>query len=76
MDTTHTITIIVSILVPMLAGFGWILHQIKDLDDRIRGVEKRLADVETRLTIMETILSLCGVPIKGHIATRKIQDQE
>jgi hypothetical protein len=67
MDTTQTITIIASILIPMLAGFGWIIHQIRDVD-------KRLANVETRLTVVETILAMCGAPIKGHIMP-KIDNQ-
>lgn len=42
-------------LVGMLsAGFGWIIHQIRDLD-------KRMAGVETRLTVVETILSMMKI---------------
>lgn len=51
MDWTQTLTIIISILVPMLAGFGWIIHQISDL--------------KTRMTVVETILAMYGTPIKG-----------
>ena len=50
MDTTNTLTIIASILVPMFAGFGWIIH--------------RLSAIETRLTIVETILAMAGFPVK------------
>lgn len=42
----------------LLAGFGWIIHQIRDLD-------KRLASVENRLTVVETILAMMGMPIKA-----------
>lgn len=51
MDWTQALTIIISILVPMLAGFGWIIHQISDL--------------KTRMTVVETILAMYGAPIKG-----------
>ena len=51
MDWTQAITIIVTILVPMLAGFGWLIHKIGNL--------------ETRLTIVETILAMQGAPIKS-----------
>jgi len=51
MDWTQALTIIISILVPMLAGFGWIIHQISDL--------------KTRMTVVETILAMHGAPIKG-----------
>lgn len=50
MDSTAVLTIIASILVPMLGGFGWILH--------------RLSGIETRLTIVETIMSVAGLPVK------------
>ena len=41
----------------LAAGFGWMIHQIRDID-------KRLASVETRLTVVETILAMMGMPIK------------
>jgi hypothetical protein len=50
MDWTQAIAIIVSILVPMLGGFAWLIHKIGNL--------------ETRLTIVETILAMMGTPIK------------
>jgi len=55
MEAIQTITIIASILIPMFAGFGWIIHQI--------------ADMKTRLTVLETILAMQGFPAKpgkGH----------
>lgn len=57
MDWTQTITIITTILVPMFAGFGWLIHQINS-------IERKLATVETRVTVIETILSMMGAPIR------------
>lgn len=50
MDWTQTLTIIGSILIPMLAGFGWIIS--------------RLSEIDRRLTVVETILAMMGMPIK------------
>lgn len=50
MEWTQALIIIGSILIPMLAGFGWIISKLFDLD--------------RRLTIVETILSMMGMPIK------------
>jgi len=50
MNTAEVLTIIGSILIPMLGGFGWIIHQISDL--------------KTRVAIIETILSMMGAPLK------------
>ena len=58
MNTPEVLTIIGSILVPMLAGFGWIIHQINQLRDRIYSVE-------TRITVIETVLSMMGMPAKS-----------
>lgn len=45
-------------LVTMMgAGFGWVIHQIRDID-------KRLAIVENRITVVETILAMMGAPLK------------
>jgi len=51
MDWIQTVTIIVSILVPMITGLGWIIHQIGDL--------------KTRVTVIETILAMMGAPTKS-----------
>lgn len=51
MDWTPILTIIISILVPMFVGFGWIIH--------------RLTNIESRMTVVETILSMMGMPIRG-----------
>jgi hypothetical protein len=39
MDWTHTLTIIGSILIPMLSGFGWIIHRISCIDQRLSRLE-------------------------------------
>jgi hypothetical protein len=46
----QVLTIIGSILIPTLVGFGWVLHQISDL--------------KTRMTVIETILAMMGAPLK------------
>jgi len=50
MDWTQAITIICTILIPMISGFAWILHKI--------GV------IESRVTVIETILAMMGMPIR------------
>jgi len=50
MDIANTLTIIGSILIPMISGFAWIIH--------------RLSNIETRLTIVETIMAMSGMPVK------------
>lgn len=57
MDWIQTIVIIASILIPMMAGFGWMISQIRELD-------KRMANLETRVTVIETILAMMGMPVK------------
>ena len=45
-------------LVAMLgAGFGWLIH-------RMDGIVQRLDDIDKRLTVVETILAMMGMPIK------------
>lgn len=53
MDTAEVLTIIGSVLIPMLAGFGWVIHQMNDLRNRI-------SFLETRIVVIETILSMMG----------------
>ncbi len=48
----------------LAAGFGWLIHQMNGLDDRIRHLETRVNAIETRLSILETILGMMGMPIK------------
>jgi hypothetical protein len=57
MDWTQALTIIGSVLIPMLAGFGWMIH-------RMDKIELRLAEIDKRLTIVETILAMMGMPLK------------
>jgi len=57
MDNVQMITVIGSILVPMLGGFGWVIHQLS-------GLERRLGSLETRVTVIETLLSVMGMPIR------------
>lgn len=57
MDWTQTLTIIGSILIPFMAGFGWIIHRMDKLDGR-------LSHLENRMTAIETILAMMGMPIK------------
>ena len=57
MDNTQTITIIVSILVPMLAGFAWIIHQINDLKTRVTILEMRVG-------FIEKLLEMGGISVK------------
>jgi hypothetical protein len=51
MNTAEVLTIIGSILIPMFAGFGWIIHQI--------------SDIKMRLAVVETVLMMMGAPIKS-----------
>ena len=48
MDWIQTITIIVSILVPMITGLGWIIHQIGDLKTRVTVIETMLRRIFVR----------------------------
>jgi len=45
-------------IIGMLAGgFGWVIHQISE-------VNKKMMALESRVTVIETILSMMGMPIK------------
>lgn len=39
MNWIQALTIIGSILIPMLTGFGWIISKLSDLDRRLTAVE-------------------------------------
>ena len=56
MNTAEVLTIIGSILIPMFAGFGWIIHQISD-------IKTRLTVLEMRVSFIERILEKMGMPI-------------
>lgn len=62
MNGSEVITIIVSILVPMFAGFGWIIHQIMAINARLTAVETRLTMLEMRVGFMERLLEMIGIP--------------
>lgn len=81
MDWTQALTIIGSILIPTLAGFGWIIHRMDQkfehvdlkfdrIDVKFDHIEKRMDLIETRLKIIETILAMMGTPIKEFKKTK------
>lgn len=64
MDWTQTITIIGSVIVPMMAGFAWIIHRMDNkfdkvdakfdrVDARMNSIEGRMNLIENRLTALE-----------------------
>lgn len=57
MDWTQTLTIIISIGVPMLAGFAWI---IKRVDDQLDRIDRHMSQMSTRLDRIEAILGIQG----------------
>lgn len=48
MQTSEILTIIVSILVPMLAGFAWILAKMSSIGERLSHMEGYLEGRDTR----------------------------
>ena len=50
MNWTEVITIILSILIPMFAGFGWVINKImelqKNISEDLRSLDKRLSRIE------------------------------
>jgi hypothetical protein len=52
MDTAAVLTIIGSILVPTLCGFGYVLSKMGAMEERLN---QRLGLLENRLTRIETI---------------------
>lgn len=55
MEWMQALTIIGSILIPTLAGFGWMIHRMDAKFDKIDG---ELQDIKTRLTVVETVLGI------------------
>jgi len=64
MDWTQAITIIGSVIVPMMAGFAWIIHRMdakfdkvdakfEKVEERMDGIEKRMNGIENRLVALE-----------------------
>lgn len=39
MDWTQALTIILSIGIPMITGFGWVIHKITCIDQRLSRME-------------------------------------
>lgn len=60
MDWTQTITIIGSVLVPMLVGFGRIMSKIYDLQNQINRLESRLSRFEGYIEGRESVLKIKG----------------
>jgi energy-converting hydrogenase Eha subunit H len=66
MSINDTLTIIISILVPMLAAFWTILHKMDNkfekmeqkFEQRFAKVDNELHDIKTRLTILETVMGI------------------
>lgn len=50
MDWTQALTIIASILIPMLAGFGWLINKINDVEKRL---SHEIGVVDQRLSRLE-----------------------
>ena len=40
------------------AGFGWVFHQLSDMN-------KKMGALESRVTVIETILAMMGMPVKN-----------
>jgi len=68
-DWIQTLTIIGSIIIPMMAGFGWLIHRmdakfdkmgerLDKIDDRMNSMENRLTAVEMRVSFIERILEI------------------
>lgn len=54
----------VIMMTTLAAGFGWLIHQMADLN-------KRMGALETRVAIIETMLMMMGYPVKTHVNERK-----
>lgn len=53
MEDIHFFTIIGM----LAAGFGWLIHQLSD-------VNKKMASLESRVSVIETIISIMKMPLK------------
>jgi hypothetical protein len=71
MDWTQAITIIGSVIIPMMAGFAWIIHRMDNkfekadvkmnaIENRINGIESRLTVLEMRVGFIERLLEMAG----------------
>jgi len=55
------LTIIGSILIPMFAGFAWIISWLRSIDHRLNDLDKRATVLETRMGFIEKILEMIGI---------------
>lgn len=56
MTNEQMITIILSILIPMFAGFGWIMNRIFKLEDRMNLFSLDIRSLDARLSRIEGYL--------------------
>ena len=64
MEWVQVITIIVSILVPMMGCFGWLLHKIGKIEEKISHIEKDLA-------VIKAVLIMRGILTESMVASDK-----
>lgn len=64
---TQAITIIGSVLVPMFAGFAWMICWLRSIDQRLNSLETRVTVLETRMGFIERLLEMAGIPLKNHM---------
>lgn len=57
MEWIHVLTIIISILVPVLSTLGWVIH--------------RIGTVEKDVAVIKTVLMMRGIMPEGWIANDK-----
>lgn len=60
MEWSQAIVIIISIIVPMLTGFGWIIHRFDRVDQRFSSIEQRLSRLEGYLEGRDMHLKVKG----------------
>jgi hypothetical protein len=65
MEWHQTLTIIASVLTPMLAGFAWIISWLKAIDRSVNEIDKRVIAIET-------ILAMMGAPV--HLKNKERTD--
>jgi hypothetical protein len=72
MTTFEMLTIIGSILIPMLAGFGWIIHRF---DSKIDGLKNGMAALSQDLRNLDNRLSRIEGYIDGRDHTLKVKGE-
>ena len=63
MSNFDVLTIIGSILIPMIAGFAWFMNQIMAINARLAAIENRLTILELRMSFIEKLLEMVGIPM-------------